>query len=64
MSGHQRLRDQHTLVRFYDRVPPIYGFRSALTESKAHSWALAALREDPGKKILEVATGTGAELAM
>jgi ubiquinone/menaquinone biosynthesis C-methylase UbiE len=49
-----------SLVKFYDLAAPVYGFWAALTESRAHRRALAALS---GQDILEVAIGNGADLA-
>jgi ubiquinone/menaquinone biosynthesis C-methylase UbiE len=51
---------KRSLVKFYDLAAPVYGFWAALTESRAHRRALAALG---GQDVLEVAIGTGADLA-
>lgn len=48
-------------MTFYDLAAPVYGIWAALVESRAHRWAREAIREHPGRNLLEIAVGTGAE---
>ena len=50
-------------MTFYDLAAPVYGVWAALTESKAHRRAVAALIECPIRNLLEVAVGTCTECA-
>jgi ubiquinone/menaquinone biosynthesis C-methylase UbiE len=56
-----RLRVQ--IHRFYDRVAPVYGFWSALFESRAAGRAYEVARLASGERVLEVAVGGGEFLA-
>ena len=50
-------------MRVYDLLAPVYGVWAALTESKAHARALEISEGCGGRDYLEVAVGTGSELA-
>lgn len=50
-------------MRVYDLLAPVYGAWSAVTESKAHDKALEILEGCGYRDFLEVAVGTGSELA-
>jgi len=50
-------------MTIYDFLAPVYGPWAALTEAKAHRLAMALLRRLPCERLLEVAVGTGKEIA-
>jgi ubiquinone/menaquinone biosynthesis C-methylase UbiE len=52
-------RARARLARFYDAVAPVYGFWSALFESRAARRAFEAARLSGNESVLEVAVGEG-----
>lgn len=63
-SGNIQLGDDgRRAMTIYDFLAPVYGAWAALTEAKAHRRAMALLRRLPCERLLEVAVGTGKEIA-
>jgi ubiquinone/menaquinone biosynthesis C-methylase UbiE len=56
-------RDRDWDLRFYSRIAPVYELWAALAESKARGRVLEVAGVSDGEAVLEVAVGTGKQLA-